>query len=87
MYGGQLQEITIQFENCLIGAVYDKFGEDTQMRRISEEVCEATVTVLISPTFWGWIFQFGGKMKIVSPDIIVNECDVQIATLLKRFNK
>ena len=73
MYGGQLQEITIQFESCLIGAVYDKFGEDTQMHRISDTVCEATVAVQISPTFWGWIFQFGKLMWITAPDVMIKE--------------
>lgn len=73
MYGGQLQEISIQFENCLIGSVYDKFGEDTAMSRISENACEATVAVRISPTFWGLIFLFGNKMHIISPDFVRNE--------------
>lgn len=75
MYGGQLQEITIQFENCLIGSVYDKFGEDTQMHRISDTVCETTVAVQISPIFWGWIFQFGKLMRITDPENIVCDYD------------
>ena len=56
-----------------MGAVYDKFGEDTQMRRISDSACEATVAVQISPTFWGWIFQFGKLMWITAPDAMINE--------------
>lgn len=82
MYGGQLQEITIQFENCLIGAVYDKFGEDTQMLRISDTTCEATVEVQISPTFWGWIFQFGKQMRITSTNEMIVAYNKQIAQLL-----
>lgn len=83
MYGGQLQEITIQFENCLIGAVYDKFGEDTQMRRISDTACEATVAVQISPTFWGWIFQFGKLMWITAPDAMISEFRYKAAMLIQ----
>ena len=81
MYGGQLQEITIQFENCPIGAVYDKYGEDTQMRRISDTSCEATVEVQISPTFWGWIFQFGKLMWIAAPDNMIEEYKNKAAML------
>ena len=84
MYGGQLQEITIQFENCLIGAVYDKFGENTQMRRISDTVCEATVAVQISPTFWGWIFQFGKLMWITAPNAMINDYRNTIRFLLEK---
>lgn len=81
MYGGQLQEITIQFENCLIGSVYDKFGEDIRMHRINDHVCEATVAVQISPTFWGWIFQFGKLMWITSPETMIDEYKNKAAIL------
>ena len=73
MYGGQAVDITIQFDYKLIGAVYDKFGEDTKMIRVDESTCEAAVKVQVSPTFWGWIFQFGNLMSIVSPDALIEE--------------
>ncbi len=67
MYGGQKETVTIEFDRSLVGVVYDKFGEEIRMRRISENTCVATVEVQISPTFWGWLFQFAGKMQILSP--------------------
>ena len=73
MYGGQLVEITIQFDAKLIGVVYDKFGEDTKMIRLNADTCVAAVKVQISPTFWGWIFQFGKQMQITSPDRVIEE--------------
>ena len=73
MYGGTPTDIVIEFDNQLIGAVYDKFGEDTQMMRSGENKCIATVKVQISPTFWGWLFQFAGLMKVISPDVVIEE--------------
>lgn len=73
MYGGQPVDITIQFNSKLMGAVYDKFGEDTKIVRVDEGACKATVKVQISPTFWGWIFQFGNQMKITSPRELIEE--------------
>jgi hypothetical protein len=32
-----------------------------------EKKCIATVKVRISPVFWGWLFQFAGEMRIISP--------------------
>ena len=83
MYGGQAVDITIQFDYKLIGAVYDKFGEDTKMIRVDESTCEATVKVQISPTFWGWIFQFGNLMSIVSPGILTEEYKNKAAMLIE----
>jgi len=82
MYGGQPVEITIQFDNKLINAVYDKFGEDTKMYRLDENTCSATVKVQVSPTFWGWIFQFGQLMRIVSPAETVDEYKNKAAMLV-----
>lgn len=73
MYGGQLTDIVLEFDNKLIGVVYDKFGENTKMIRTGEHCCIATVKVQVSPTFWGWIFQFGKQMKIISPPGLIDE--------------
>lgn len=82
MYGGQPVEITVQFDDRLIGVVFDKFGEDTTIKRIDKNICEATVMVQISPTFWGWIFQFGNLMRIISPDTMIEEYRNKAAMLV-----
>ena len=71
MYGGQQEDIVLEFDAKLIGVVYDKFGEDTKMIRSSDDKCVATVRVQISPVFWGWLFQFAGQMRILSPDHVI----------------
>ena len=73
MYGGQPVDLVIEFDDKLIGVVYDKFGEDTKMLRAQEHKCVATVKVQISPTFWGWLFQFGKQMRILSPTNLIEE--------------
>ncbi len=83
MYGGQSVEITIQFDAKLMGVVYDKFGEDTKMIRLNADTCVATVRVQVSPTFWGWIFQFGRLMQITSPDSMIEEYKNKAAMLTK----
>lgn len=73
MYGGQSIDLVIEFDDKLIGAVYDKFGEHTKMIRTHEHGCVATVKVQISPAFWGWLFQFGKQMRILSPANLIDE--------------
>ena len=86
MYGGEAVDITIQFDQRLIGVVHDKFGEDTKMIRLNGDTCVATVKVRVSPTFWGWLFQFGRQMKILSPDNMVDEYKKQIALIFEGDN-
>lgn len=71
MYGGESVEVVLAFDPSLTGVVYDKFGEGTPMQRVGEDRIQATVNVQISPTFWGWLFQFAGKMQIVQPDYVI----------------
>ena len=72
MFGGETEEVVLRFSDELIGTVYDKFGEDTQMYRVNENSCGAKVTVQVSPTFWGWVFQFRGELEIVEPQYLID---------------
>lgn len=81
MYRGEPVEVTLQFNEKLIGVVYDKFGESVPMTRTDGDIITATVKVQIAPTFWGWLFQFGKDMKIVSPASVANSYREQIKEL------
>lgn len=81
MYGGQPVDVTLQFDHKLVGVVYDKFGEDTKMIRLNSDTCVATIKVQVSPTFWGWIFQFGNQMRITSPDNMIEEYRTKAAMI------
>ena len=73
MYGGPLEAIVLEFDNRLIGAVYDRFGEDTKITDVGGDRCVATLRVQLSPTFWGWLFQFGSQVRILSPETAIEE--------------
>lgn len=73
MYGGEAVEVVLEFNDALIGAVHDKFGEEIKMVRTGEHTITCAVRVQISPTFWGWLFQFGKQMTVLSPDGVIQE--------------
>ncbi len=83
MFGGELVDVVIQFDKSLIGPVFDKFGEDTPMMPVNDTTCAATVHVLISPTFFGWLAQFADKMRIISPDDVIARYREHISTVVK----
>lgn len=73
MYGGPVMDVTLQFDDKLIGVVQDKFGEQVSIVRTAPTTCVASVQLQVSPTFWGWLFQFGKQMSILSPESLVKE--------------
>ncbi|WP_303825916.1 YafY family protein [Ruminococcus flavefaciens] len=72
MYGGRTELVTLQFEKKLIGSIYDKFGEKTNISKCGDEYFVA-VEVQISPTFWSWLITFKGQMKLTAPDTVIAE--------------
>ena len=82
MFGGQQEDVVLEFDRSLIGVIYDKFGESIPMIPSGKNRCVATVKVRISPTFWGWIFQFGTDMSILSPESVVEAYRNRIASLI-----
>lgn len=81
MYSGQQEDVVLEFDDNLIGVVFDKFGESTPMMRMGQEKCVATVKVRVSPTFWGWLFQFAGEMRVLSPQWVIDGYRQQAAKL------
>ena len=77
IYNGQAETVMLEFPPSLLGVVYDKFGEKISIRHTDGGNLLIKVTVQISPPFWGWIFQFGGRMKIVSPKGLKPDFDIK----------
>ena len=73
MFNGPQATVELHFDRKLIDAVYDKFGEGIEITACKRGLCKATVEVLVSPVFFGWCFQFGKSMKILSPDSVAAE--------------
>ena len=48
----------------------DRFGEGINTSSLGSNCFKAIVDVSVSPTFFGWVFQFAGKMSILAPNEI-----------------
>ena len=73
MFSGKTVHVLLQFERSVTDPIIDKFGENVTTMSVDETKCIAAVDVQISPTFFGWIAQFGGKVKIVSPKNLITQ--------------
>lgn len=67
MYSGESSRVEILCENKVMNSVIDRFGKDVFVLKVDDEHFKAIVSVDLSPTFFAWIFTFGGKMKIAAP--------------------
>ena len=67
MYNGDTETVTLEFAPELLGSVYDKFGEQLEIRHADGGWLKIKVAVQVSPPFFGWVFQFKDRMRIVEP--------------------
>lgn len=73
MYAGPMSEVELICENSMMRIILDRFGKNVETSVINEEHFKVKVTVSISPTFYGWVFQFGGMIRISSPKTVCDE--------------
>lgn len=86
MYEGESTTVTLGFDKQRMGAIYDKFGEDIKINKVSENKYIATVKIQESPPFWGWLFQFEGNITIIYPDDMIEKSNAKIKKLSEKMN-
>lgn len=79
MFGGEETDVSVEFDNSLVGVVFDRFGSDIPIDKKDENRFICRVKVAVSPHFLSWIMSFGKKAKIISPDYVAEEM-YQLAT-------
>ncbi len=67
MFGGEEEIVTLEFPNRLVGVVLDRFGRETDLRLMSDEVFRVRVRVVVSGQFFGWLAGIGKEARIISP--------------------
>lgn len=85
MYEGTPQTITLRCKNELMKTIIDKFGNDAITEILDDTCFQATVAVSVSPTFYSWIFTYGGKIEIVSPALVAEEYSKMLETALDKM--
>lgn len=68
MYGGPEEEVTLRCSMEILDQVIDRFGDGVELKPGHNGHFMITVPVSLSTTFYAWVFQFVGKMSIVSPE-------------------
>ena len=65
MFNGDEQVVELECHNEIMKNIIDQFGNEVEITANSEDTFTVKVSVSVSPTFFGWIVGFGGKIKIV----------------------
>lgn len=83
MYGEQKKDVTLRCNYSVIGKIIDRFGNDIVINPVSDDEFEITETVAVGSTFFSWLFNYAGKIKIIAPEETKND----FLSLLNKFQE
>lgn len=85
MYGGEEQTVKLLVDNSLAGVVIDRFGKDVMMIPTDGDRFTVSVNVRVSRQFMGWVFSLGEKVKIIGPDLVIQQMREEVARLVRQY--
>ena len=68
-----ITDVILVCDGDMMKIIIDKFGNSINAETLDNGKFRTTVSVCLSPTFYRWIFYWNGKIKIESPEKVINE--------------
>ena len=85
MFSGEETEVELRCDNSLMKTIIDRFGEGIKVSVYDESSFATKVTVSVSPTFFGWVVGFDGKIEILSPAEVIEQYKERINKAAERL--
>ncbi len=73
MFGGEEQEVVLQFDSDMLDEVFDKFGEEVNIVKVDDTTYRLKVPIQVSKTFFAWVVGTQGKMRILAPQTVCDQ--------------
>ena len=70
MYNSERCDVELICDNGVMDAIIDKFGTGAKTYAYDMTSFKLEVNVAVNHVFFGWVFGFGGKVRIKSPSIV-----------------
>lgn len=85
MFGGDEQEIELQFSSTMLDDIFDKFGEEIHIVKVDDDTFRVKATIQISKTFFAWVVGTQGKMRILSPQPVCEQFNAFVTKIKKEY--
>ncbi len=77
--------VKLSVDNDCIGVIVDRFGRDIFVTKESDTTFGVSVDIMTSKQFYAWVFGLGGKVRIISPQNVVDEFKKQLENVNDSF--
>ena len=87
MYNGQRKQIELVCSNDVMDAIIDKFGKDVHVLANDMKSFRAVIETSVGSVFYSWIFGFGGRVSIKSPEDVKAEYAEMVRTAAEALSE
>ena len=87
MYGGTLTNVKLCFDDSLVGVVVDRFSDKVFISPNSDGTFTVSTDVMLSPQFFGWLFSFGDKAKLLTPLSAQDEFKAYLDSVAEKYQQ
>ena len=85
MFGGEEQEVDLQFDSAMLDDVFDKFGEEVNIVKVEDNTYRLKVPIQVSKTFFAWVVGTQGKMKILAPQTVCDQFNEFVTKIKEEY--
>lgn len=89
MFSGKTESVILEFENSnsMLNIVFDRFGKHIIVIPQDESSFRVKLDIKPEKTFWGWLFGLGDKVKIISPEHLIEKYTEQLSYISEKYKK
>lgn len=85
MYSGEPVAAALLVDEEVMGAVIDRFGKDVKSVPTGEQRARVYATVMKSPVLFGWLAQFGSRVRIEKPTALAQEYRAYLENIVAAY--
>lgn len=87
MFGGEVRNVELVFQNRMMGAAMDRFGRDIVPMRVDDNHFKIAVPVAVSQQFFAWVFGLGKAVRIAGPESVKEQMKTALADIAARYEE
>ena len=84
-FGGDEQEVDLQFDSEMLDDVFDKFGEEVNIIKVDDNTYRLKVPIQVSKTFFAWVVGTQGKMRILAPQTVCDQFNAFVTKIKEEY--
>ena len=86
MFGGEPENVTIRFINTLLDTMVERFGTNAVYNKVDDKHSSVTVKIEVSDQFYGWLLGFGKRVKLISPEPVVDKFNAYLKKVTEMYD-